>query len=566
MINNNSKFVLIKRILQYMILFKSKLWSIILCLIISIVINFLQPLFIQRITDEGMNDKNVNIIVGSALILFILVLVNQLIEVLQTKIFIDIHNKSEYLLLKQAFNKLLHIKSRYFEDKNHAEIVNSIQTDVGNVSLITDRFMVLNISYIFKVISGIAGLLIISWKLTIVVLIMVPVKYFMVQKLSQLKERKMEDIIESHRDFSAWFGDNIGGIKEIKLWNLYNQRLTAFEKKQKNIFKNNTDNTMLDTWNGFLEIMLEWTVTIMLYILGGILIVNSTLTIGGVFAFLSYSSYVTGPISSILNVRYYISRILPSAKRLFTFLDMDEEDMIGCLGDSTEKIAENYTIQFQNVSFGYEGYKEVLTDINFSISQGEKIAIIGQNGSGKTTLLNLILRFIEPTDGKIIIGENNINSINYHTYRSFFSVVSQETYLFYDTILNNIDLTGYANVEKIQEACRQSGAYEFINKLPKKLDSMVGKNGARLSGGEKQKIAVARAIIKDSPIVILDEATSGFDVVSDAYMHQVIIDELKDKSVIMITHRYENLTGMDKIYQLKDGKLEQVQNLCKPDL
>jgi ABC-type bacteriocin/lantibiotic exporter with double-glycine peptidase domain len=541
-----------------MIPFKAKLRIIVSCLVISIVLNFLQPLFIQRITDEGMNDKNVKIIVYSALILLVLVVINQLIEVLQTKIFIDIHNKSEYLLLKQAFNKLLHIKNEYFEDKNNAEIVNSIQTDVGNVSLITDRFMVINISYLFKVISGIAGLLIISWKLTFVVLLMVPIKYLMVRKLSNLKEKKMEDIIESHRDFSAWFGDNIGGIKEIKLWNLYNQRLTAFEKKQKSIFKINTENTMLDTWNGFFEIMLEWTVTIMLYILGGILIVNNTLTIGGVFAFLSYSSYVTGPISSILNIQYYISRILPSANRLFTFLDMDEDERNGSLGVFEKNIVESYTIQFQNVSFSYESGKEILTDINFSISKGEKIAIIGQNGSGKTTLLNLILRFIEPSSGKIIIGEDNINSINYHEYRSLFSVVSQETYLFYDTILNNINLTGCASEEKMEEACHQSGAFEFINKLPKKVNSMVGKNGARLSGGEKQKIAVARAIIKDSPIVVLDEATSGFDVESDAYLHQVIIDELKDKAVIMITHRYENLAGMDKVYQLKGGKLEQV--------
>ena len=169
----------------------------------------------------------------------------------------------------------------------------------------------------------------------------------------------------------------------------------------------------------------------------------------------------------------------------------------------------------------------------------------------------------EPSSGEIYIYDKNINQISIAKYRSLFSVVSQEPYLFHDTILNNINLDGNASKEEVENACRQSGANDFIDKLPKKENSKIGKNGARLSGGEKQKIAVARAIVKDSPIVILDEATSGYDVESDSYLHDVILNELKNKSVIMITHRYDNLEGMDKVYRLSEGRLVEMNKLKK---
>nr|WP_283244918.1 ABC transporter ATP-binding protein [Gehongia tenuis] len=177
----------------------------------------------------------------------------------------------------------------------------------------------------FRVVSGLVGLLIISWKLTLVVIAMAPIKYYMVRALAKRKEKYIREMIELNRDISAWFSDNIEGIKEIKLWNLYRMRERTFCEKQGVVLENNKRNVMLDAWNMFYEVMLEWSVTAMLYILGGILICNGTLTIGGVFAFISYSSYVTGPIASIMNIRYAFSRIMPSAERLFTFLDLWEE-------------------------------------------------------------------------------------------------------------------------------------------------------------------------------------------------------------------------------------------------
>ncbi len=557
MLKSNPNLWFLKRILNYLSSFKNKIWIIIVCLIASSVLSFFQPLILRHITDNGLIQKNLQVIIISVIALLGLILFNQILEVFQTKIFTDIHNKFKFTIWNQAFNKILHLKMDYYSDKNNSQIINCLQTDIDNVSSIMDRFMILNISFLFRVISGVAGLLFISWKLTLIVIIMVPIKYLVVQTISKHKKKKMERLIENYSDFSSWLGDNIEGVKDIKLWNLYNKRYNSFEKKLKNIINSERENTMLDTYNMCSEILLGWSVTGLLYILGGILVVNGSLTIGGVLSFITYSNYVTGPISSIINLKYFLSRIYPSGERFFKFLDLENEYNPE---NAIEINKENLEIQFKKVAFTYKEKEEVLKDINFSVLKGEKVAIIGSNGSGKTTLVNLLLRFIEPTSGEIEICNENINQINLEQYRSLFAVVSQEPYLFYDTIQNNINLDESGSEDMVKNACLQSRASEFINKSPEKENSIVGQNGAKLSGGERQKLAVARAIVKDSPIVILDEATSGFDVESDSYLHDIILNELVGKTVIMITHRYENLVGMERVYRLSDGRLEKLES------
>lgn len=554
-IKNSENYTTVKRILYYLEPCKKQFLGVLLCLGGSAIIGFYQPLIIQIITDQGMTLRNLEVIIHYALLLLALVLFGQLLEVLQTKIFAGIHNTVKKNMLTQGFKKLLHLKVEYFTDRNSAEIIESMQTDVTRTSLITDQMFVMMISFLFRGISGLAGLLVISWKLAVVVLLMVPVKYLSVKVLAKKQEKNIEQQIENNRDFAGWFSDNIHGIKEIKLWGISNLRLSIFEKKQRIILNATKDQTMLDAWNAFQQVLLEWLVTCVLYIVGGIFIINGTLTLGGVFAFISYSVYVTGPISALLNMRMIMSIILPSAKRLFHFYDLDEEEDNGVMLDSSP----SQQIEFKNVCFSYND-KHVLKNINMTIDHSDKIAIIGSNGSGKTTILNLLLRFIKPENGMITIGDKDIWSVGLDHYRNLFTVVSQDPYLFLDTVKNNINLDGKSEEELINMACQRSGASTFINRLDEKENSLIGTNGAKLSGGEKQKLAVARAILKDAPFVILDEATSSYDVESDGFLHEFIQNELRNKTVIIITHKYDQLNGMNKVYEIKDGVLHNVKN------
>ena len=421
--------------------------------------------------------------------------------------------------------------------------------DVSQVSSITDRYMVISACYVFRIISGLVGLFVISWKLALVVLGMVPVKFFLVRSLSKRREKAMDEMIESSRDFSRWFGDNLNGVDEIKLWNLFQSREKIFSEKQRELLKLEKKGTMIDGWNSFWEMLLEWSVTIVLYLLGGWLICTGSLTIGAVFAFASYSGYVTGPVSALINLKMYFARIMPSARRLFSFLDMDTEDDVG-----TEKVDNRPPrLEFQNVQFRYEENRPILQGVSFTVEPGEKVAIIGQNGSGKSTILNLLLRFYQPDLGEILADGKDVNSLSLEDYRGLFSVVSQDPYLFLGDILENTDLAGEATKELLAAALQASGVSSYLERMPDGERTQIGRNGAKLSGGEKQKLAVARALLKDAPVVILDEATSGFDVESDAYLHDIIVNQMQGKSVIMITHHYNNLEGMDKVYRLEEG-------------
>ena len=546
---------LLRRTLCYLLPYKREFLVVGLTLVLSTVIGFLQPLVIQRITDSGMMQRDMAVILSSALLLALLVLGNQAIDLLQTRIFADVHNASYYAIFHQVFEKLLHLKKSYFEDKNSAEILSFLQMDVSQVSSVTDRYTVLSVSYVFRIVSGLIGLFLISWKLALIVLCMVPVKFLLVRGLSKRQEQAMDEMIESSRDFSRWFGDDLNGVDEIKLWDLFQSRDQVFREKQEKVLGVQKRTTMIGGWNSFWEMLLEWSVTILLYVLGGWLICAGSLTIGAVFAFVSYSAYVTGPVSALINLKMYFARIFPSARRLFRFLDMETE-----LDAGTSPLKGWLPkLEFRNVEFWYEEERPILQGVSFSVEPGEKVAIIGQNGSGKSTILNLLLRFYEPKAGQILADGVDVQAIPLEEYRGLFSVVSQEPYLFLGNILENVDLQGDADPDQLAAALRASGVESYLPRLPEKERTQIGRNGARLSGGEKQKLAVARALLKDASVVILDEATSGFDVESDAYLHDVILHQMQGKTVIMITHHYHNLEGMDQVWRLEGGKVLPVE-------
>ncbi len=293
-----------------------------------------------------------------------------------------------------------------------------------------------------------------------------------------------------------------------------------------------------------------------LYILGGALVCRGDLTVGAVVAFISYSGYVTGPVASLINLKMHFARILPSAERLFSFLDREEES------SGTRRLPEGVcapVLCFDGVRFSYGEGREVLKGVSFRIMPGEKVAFIGKNGSGKSTIFNLLLRFYEPCGGEITADGIPVGEFPVDEYRGLFSVVSQEPYLFMDSIAGNVDLSGKRSREEVEKALKQSGAAEFIGKFPEGERTQTGNKGTKLSGGEKQKLA-ARALLKDAPVVLLDEASSGYDVESDAYLHHIITHEMEEKTVLMITHHYHQLEGFDRIFYLEDGRLRERLN------
>lgn len=438
---------LLIRMLSFLKPHKKQLLIVACLLVVSSVIGFLHPLVIRDITDRGMMQKNFAVILSSVTVLVILIVINQGRELLQIKILTEIHNDVSFDIFSSAFQKLLHLKINYFSDKNTAEILNFLQTDISQVASITDQYTVTCISYLFRIVSGLIGLFIINWKLAMVVLAMVPAKYLLVRHLSKWQEKAMDALIEKSREFSGWFGDNIEGIDEIKLWNLYKTMESDFSEKKRKILEMSKTNTMIGGWNSFWQMLLEWSVTIAIYLLGGYQICTGKMTIGTVFTFVSYSSYVTGSVGAFINLKMFFSHVFPSAKRLFQFMDLETEDNSG-----RKKITKvPPTLELKKVAFQYCTDRTILKNVNLLIHPGEKIAIIGKNGSGKSTIINLLLRFYEPNSGVIFANGIDVKQIPLENYRDLFSVVSQSPYLFLGDIIQNINLNNSYEMEKYRK-------------------------------------------------------------------------------------------------------------------
>ena len=211
------------------------------------------------------------------------------------------------------------------------------------------------------------------------------------------------------------------------------------------------------------------------------------------------------------------------------------------------------------MSFKYDSDEWILKNVNLKLRHGEKIAIIGENGSGKSTLLKLISGFLEPNSGKIEINGIDVKTLGVEKLREHIAVVTQNPYLINGTIRENVNLDGKAKEKKVIEACKNSGAMTFISKLHGKLDQHIGKKGTQLSGGEKQKVVVARALLKEAEILLLDEATTGYDKLSNEIMMKNICEKFKDKTMIFITHNEKELKNIDKVYKLSGGLINEIE-------
>lgn len=458
-----------------------KISIIFLCIFVSAGINMLLPLLTKQIMDNGLLEKNLTIVVKFSVITFALVLLEQAIGLIETKYYSYVYSIFQYSLTKTAFKHLQKLKLQYFSNVNFSEIMSNIGMDVGNISRICDRGTIIILSQLFRIIGGLIGLIIIDWRLTLVVLFVIPIRYFTVKFMAKKRKTMINEYIQYNREYASWYGDVISGIKEIKLWGIDRIKTGEFIKKQRNIVKVNIRIAFLDKLNENSEIIVFQGINCVLYILGAYIAFRNGLTIGGLFAFLTYSTYVLSPISAILNIGYNFTNIIPSAKRFFEFLDMETE--IDANQKNLLRIEDkdiSASIKFENVSFSYKEGESILDSVNLNINHGEKIAIVGANGSGKSTLINLLLRFYKPQEGKILIDGIDINDIKMRDYRSLISVVSQDLYLFNTTIEDNISIGVKHDNSIINKAAIKSDAYTFIKDMPLKYKSQVGRDGSKL--------------------------------------------------------------------------------------
>ena len=485
-----------------------------------------------------------------SLILFIVIAMSSIFALISISASSWISNKVILDLRVDMFEKLLKLPKTYFDNNTTGETLSKLTFDVEQISAAASTIWLEFIKSSFTVVILTAYLFYKNSLLSLILLILLPLVYFAV-KLSTARIRKgSKKVQESMGKMTHLLDENISGNDLIKIYN-------AQASEQNKFF--NIINTIrqqrfkVDMASGLNTSIVNALIGLAL---GCVVYLSSTYLIMSAGDFLAYFTamgMLIKPAKTLININKPLQQAMIAGVSVFNLIDEKAESNLG----SKKMDQATGDIYFDNVSFSYDNNKPSLKNITLSIKQGETVALVGSTGSGKTTLVNLLTRFYSPTDGKISINNENINSFDLESFRSNFSFVDQNVRLFNDTISGNIAFgqKDKMPMDSIINAANVSNSIEFIEKLDNKFDSDIGEDGVTLSGGQRQRLSIARAIAKDSAILILDEATSALDSATEKLVQSAITKMQKGRTTIIIAHRLSTIQNADRIIVLKEGEI-----------
>jgi ATP-binding cassette, subfamily B, bacterial MsbA len=393
-----------------------------------------------------------------------------------------------------------------------------------------------------------------DWQLSLLAMIMIPIAAISSKKIGKKMGKKVHLSLEASDKFMKFLSEIIKGSWLIKIYQKEEDELKKIsiiiDEKFKAIRK--VEQTKFST-APIMEIISAIAIAIVVFF-AGYRSMQGAITLGQFVSFLAALMLAYQPVKALAGINVGIQEGIAAAKRIYEIIDQKNEIYNDENAPSLK--LKNATLEFKNISFMYPDGTHALKNLSAKIEGGRKVGLVGISGSGKTTFLNLIPRFFNLEHGTILIDDQNINTINLNSLRKEISIVSQDVILFDDTIRSNI-LYGNtsASDDEIINACKFAAAQDFIEKLPNKYETVIGENGIKLSGGQKQRLSIARAILKDSPIILLDEATSSLDSESEAIIQKAIENLTKNKTTIIIAHRLSTIMNCDKILVFDSGQI-----------
>jgi subfamily B ATP-binding cassette protein MsbA len=393
-----------------------------------------------------------------------------------------------------------------------------------------------------------------DWQLSLLAMIMIPVAAISSKNIGKKMGKKVHVSLEASDKFMKFLSEIIKGSWLIKIYQKEEDELKKISMIIDERFKaiRKVEQTRLGA-GPIMEIISAIAIAIVVFF-AGYRSMQGAITLGEFVSFLAALMLAYQPVRALAGINVGIQEGITAAKRIYEIIDQKNEIYNDENAPSLK--LKNATLEFKNISFTYPDGTHALKNLSAKIEGGKKIGLVGISGSGKTTFLNLIPRFFNLKHGTILIDDQNINNINLNSLRKEISIVSQDVILFDDTIRSNI-LYGNASAsdDEIINACKFAAAQEFIEKLPNKYETIIGENGIKLSGGQKQRLSIARAILKDSPIILLDEATSSLDSESEAVIQKAIENLTKNKTTIIIAHRLSTIMNCDKILVFDSGQI-----------
>ena len=455
---------------------------------------------------------------------------------------------------QQLFDKILNLHVLYFSDQRKGDVLTRLTNDVQEVEYGILHFLEVAFKEPVTIIATLVTMLLLSPKLTLFVLVILPISGYIIGKIGKTLKNASAQSQQLQGVINSIVDETISGIRIIKSFTAeksLSEKFATINQQHNRIGTSMIRKRDLSTpLSEFLGISV---VVIVLYV-GGKMIIHHTspLSAEAFIAFIVIFSQIIQPAKAFSNAFYFIQKGLASLKRIEEVLK--EENKINDISNAVSISDFKDKIELKNVSFAFHE-RQVLKNINLEIPKGKKIAIVGVSGAGKSTFIQLLMRFFDVENGEILIDGINIKNIQQQDLRHLMALVTQQTTLFNDTVSNNISLGKTAEETQIEEAAKLAHADEFIQKMRQKYKENIGDNGTKISGGEQQRLSIARAIYKNAPILILDEATSHLDSNSEKLVQDALQNLLKDKTAIIIAHRLSTVQFADEIVVLKEGEI-----------
>lgn len=468
--------------------------------------------------------------------------------------------KVTYRLRNEISLKMDKLSLEYINSVSYGDVISCVMNDVESLSSAFTQSISRIASSVVMAIGVLFMMISISFKMTLAFIAVLPVVGIVAVIILKKSQKYFVEYQKQLGEINGFIEETFSGHEVISIFNAKDKIKNNFDEINHRMYDSSQKSQFLSGITPCVVEMISKASYIVSCVMGGYLAVMKLLSIGDITAFIAYSNQFMEPVIQVTSISGILQQIVASSQRIFEFLEApeepqnDKEDL-----DVNINSLQTYEIEFKNVSFGYTSEKKIIKDFSLKVKLGQTLAIVGETGSGKTTLINILMRFLENFEGEILLGGKNIKSFSLKEYRKLFGLVTQDSWLYGGTIYENIAYGKENSSEnEIKFAAEHVGASHFIESLPAGYNTVIAENMYNISEGQKQLLCIARMILKNAPIFIMDEATSSVDVFTESRIQNTLKKILKDKTSIVIAHRLSTIKNADLVAVMEKGKLMEI--------
>ena len=560
----NFKVTTKKLINSYLSKYKFALIIVFVFAVGSAIFNIVGPKILGNATTEIFNGLIGKISGGAGidfgkigqilLTLLILYIVSAIFSFIQGFAMTNVAQKITYKIRNDVVSKINKLPMKYFDKRTHGEVLSIVTNDIDTLGMNLNQ----TITEIIRTVCMLVGIMImmlsISWEMTLISIVILPIAGIIVKNIVGKSQKYFQKQQEYLAHVNGQVEEVYSGLNIVKVFNAEEKTIQNFEKANKELYNSGWRSQFL---SGLMYPLLNFLSNIGyvgVAVAGGYLAINGTITVGNIQSFIQYNKQFTNQIGQIAQISATLQAMVAAAERVFEFLEEEQEKEFDNNIQPTSKLKGN--VEFKHVHFGYDKNRTIINDFNSSIKEGQKIAIVGPTGAGKTTMVKLLMRFYDVNSGEILIDGHNIKEFNRGELRKMFGMVLQDTWLFGGTVKENIKYGKEdATDDEVIRAAKAAHVHHFIKTLPNGYNSVLNEDSSNVSAGQKQLLTIARVILADPKILILDEATSSIDTRTEIQIQKAMDNLMKGRTSFIIAHRLSTIKNADLILVMDHGDI-----------